>query len=199
MYTLPFCRNMTLLAKGSILRIMALLGPCVVLSCVRSSVSRVADSIADTTASSGSNKHAAKLPDMPPANDSLSRLIGELRTLGGEYSHPQYNSLAWVLSEEQAPVFSRITSFGDAAILPLVQCIGDSTPTVSRIRQRFVPLGVLCYEALNRIIYHEEPSATGDMDPDWAGDITPDATALDLRRAQRAWLKVVRAGAFQRN
>lgn len=132
-------------------------------------------------------------------SDSLSTLIKALKAVGGEYTHPQYEPLAWVFSEEQAPVFERIASFGDAAIAPLVQCIGDSTATLSRIQGRFVPLGVLCDEILNRMIYHEEPSATGDIDPDWAGNITPEATPLDLRRGQQAWQRVIRDGTFQRN
>jgi hypothetical protein len=132
-------------------------------------------------------------------SDSVADLIDTLRSLGGEYFHPSYQPLSWVLSEEQAPVFHRIDAMGDAAIAPLVQCIGDTAKTLTRIQQRTVSLGVLCFEALNRLIYHEEPSINGDIDLDWPGYVTPEDTGVDLRRARKAWQKVVHDGTFQRN
>jgi hypothetical protein len=131
--------------------------------------------------------------------DSISVLIATLKTLGGEYRRVSYDSLDWVLSKEQAPVFHRIEDMGDAAIAPLIQCIGDSIPTQTMIQHRAVPLGVLCDQALNRMIYHEEPTATGDMDPNWAGDINPQATAVQLRDARQAWQRVVKEGTYSRN
>ena len=105
----------------------------------------------------------------------------------------------WVFSKEQSPAVRHIIALGDAAIRPLVRCIGDTTPTLTKLNKRAVPLGVVCFEVLNRMIYHEESTATGDMDPAWAGDITPEATPDELRRAQRAWEKVVKDGTFHRN
>lgn len=136
---------------------------------------------------------------MGATSDSVNELIDALKTLGGEYTHPSYESLGWVFSKERAPELLRIAAVGDVAIEPLVKCIGDTSPTLSMIQGHAVPVGVLCYEVLNRMIYHEEPSVTGDIDPDWAGYITPEARALDLRRAQQAWQRVIRDGTFQRN
>lgn len=128
--------------------------------------------------------------------DSLSRLIAALRGLDATYVHPAYDTTEWVFAGEQSPTVRAITAFGDTALRPLAECIGDSMPTRTTLKGAPVRLGVLCYDVLTRLIYHEETDASGDINPEWPGYLLPDATAADFRRARRAWLTVLRQGTY---
>lgn len=134
----------------------------------------------------------------PAVRDSITRLITRLSSLNAKYVHPSYSATTWVFSDERDPVFRGLVAFGDSAIGPLVDCIGDAHPTNTTIAGQPVLTGVLCAEALGRIIYHEETDSSGDIDPNWPGYVSPRANATDLQRAQRAWRTVVQSGAFRR-
>lgn len=180
-------------------RVLCLLTLCMLMDCAHETTPHVAQSHINESATGLSVAASPGKADDGASTDSISVLIATLKTLGGEYRRSPYDSLGWVFSKEQAPVFHRIENMGAAAIAPLVQCIGDSTRTRTMIERRAVPLGVLCDQALNRMIDHEEPTATGDMDSNWAGDVTPEATAAELRSANQAWQRVIREGTYSHN
>lgn len=179
------------------IRITWLMGvTAVAVSCVASGTSSVAH-ISTSEQGRRTDVPAVAVGRASPA-DSLTRLIAALGRLDATYVHPAYNTTAWVFSAEQSPTVRAITAFGDTALRPLAQCVGDTTPTRTTLKGTPVRLGVLCYEALTRLIYHEETDASGDIDPDWPGALLPGATTADLRKAQRAWLTVLRQGTFHR-
>jgi len=198
MYTSLFFHRTSLVCQRAS-RVSCLIMACALLSCAQHFTPSTPSSEMNGAVPVLSVNRLPRDTSVRAPSDSISAFIAELKTLGGQYVPSPYVPLVWEFSKDQAPVFRRIVAVGDAAIAPLVQCIGNSSPTQTKIQRRFIPLGVLCYDALNRMIYHEETSATGDMDPDWAGYITPEATPSDLRRGQQAWQQVIRSGTYKHN
>lgn len=78
-----------------------------------------------------------------------------------------------------------------SAIASLVNCLDDTSPSASRLNGQPVPVGVMCYEALTQLAYHEPADADGDVAASWDGWIAPDATPEQLRRAKAAWQTVL--------
>lgn len=179
------------------IRITRLMGlTAMAVSCVASTTSSVAHT---STSEQGRRTDVAPVAvGSASSADSLTRLIAALGRLDATYVHPAENTTAWVFSGEQSPTVRAITAFGDTALTPLAECIGDTMQTRTTLAGTPVRLGVLCYEALTRLIYHEETDASGDINPEWPGYVLPDATAADLRRARRAWLTVLRQGTYHR-
>jgi hypothetical protein len=130
------------------------------------------------------------------ASDSLLHLIKSLAAMHTTFAHPVYDTATWIYSGESSSTFRAITAFRRNAIGPLVECIGDTSLTQTTLSGRRVLLGVLCYEALSRIVSHEATDASGDLDPNWPGYLAPDAGASDLRRAWQAWLVVLHSGDY---
>jgi hypothetical protein len=114
--------------------------------------------------------------------DLAARLAGVEGTFVAEgasveldYSAP--GALAAILAEQDTQTTLR----------SLVDCLDDTTPSASRLNGQPVPLGVVCFEALSRLAYHEPTDVDGDIAPSWDGWISPDATPAQLRRAKAAW------------
>lgn len=119
-------------------------------------------------------------------HDSLATLVSRLRTLRGEFRRvPPYGLWEFFGRKE---LFIAIAQFGDSAVERLVSCLDDSSSSATRIGDRVVLFGAVCYEALNWVAYVEMPV---EKLP-WAGDVEPTAGAQQLRRAKAAWEEAVK-------
>lgn len=121
--------------------------------------------------------------------DTLSSLIDQLRTMQGSFR--PVGGGAWEFSGNRRDL-DAFQHFGDRAVEKLVACLDRTDRTNTLVQGRLVPLGVLCFEALRYMAYHEAVDSLGDMDADWEGAILPTASFHDLRRARQAWDEVLR-------
>lgn len=120
---------------------------------------------------------------------NMSPLQTQLATLSGHY--------VWN-SQEKMYVYTNPSGLDEIAqaydletLLPqLVSCMDNATPTQSTLNHEAVPLGVLCYQAITLLVYHEEVNEGGDL-LDWPGYIHLPASPADLKAAQEAWRKVI--------
>ena len=80
----------------------------------------------------------------------------------------------------------------DEIVLVLVECLDDNSPSQSALDANRVPIGIVCYEALTQLVYHEPIEPGGDVAAAWPGHLSPRASPAELRRAKAAWRKVVR-------
>lgn len=78
----------------------------------------------------------------------------------------------------------------------LVDCLDDSSPSQSVLDGKPVAVGMVCYEALTQLVYHEPTATGGDIATDWPGNISPRASAENMRAAKEAWRKVVADKSF---
>jgi len=84
----------------------------------------------------------------------------------------------------------------EATVSRLVDCLDDTSPSQSTLNGKPVATGIICHEALTQMVYHEPTGADGDVANTWPGNISPTATAADLRAAKQAWKKVVESRTF---
>lgn len=82
------------------------------------------------------------------------------------------------------------------ALRSLVACLDDSRLSNSTLENKPVAVGVVCYQALSQIAYHEKAGPKGDISPEWAGHIGPKATAEERAAAKKAWEKVLKEGSY---
>lgn len=80
----------------------------------------------------------------------------------------------------------------ETALRELIDCLDDTTPSRSTYAGKAVPVGVICYEAISVLAYHEPVDADGDIAPHWPGDVPPTATVEELQAAERAWRRVLK-------
>jgi hypothetical protein len=73
----------------------------------------------------------------------------------------------------------------------LVDCLDDSSLSVSVFADKPVPVGWVCHATLTGFVYHEEVDADGDIVPDWAGYPSLPASPQDMRAAKSAWKKAI--------
>jgi hypothetical protein len=121
-------------------------------------------------------------------SDSLPLLIEQLRSIEGVFRISAGG--VWEFSGDRQ-LFEQIRLFRDAAVEQLVRCLERSEETRTLAQESFVPLGVLCYEVLTDIAYHEAVDSTGGIDGEWPGYILPTASLIEIRAARRAWADVV--------
>lgn len=129
--------------------------------------------------------------DQPLKPNTEVKLPAVLKTLGGQYIWDEqtkryHYSGKFILDKI-------IASENRQQVLPvLVACIDDEFPTETQLNGKSVMLGILCYQALTQIVYHEPTSGRldGDIATNWPGYITPMATIDELRSAKKAWQQV---------
>lgn len=73
----------------------------------------------------------------------------------------------------------------------LVQCMDNPSPSNSTLAGQPVSVGILCYEALTLLVYHEPVDAEGDIALNWPGYLTLPASTENISDAKKAWQKVV--------
>ena len=73
----------------------------------------------------------------------------------------------------------------------LANCVADTSPSMSRLDGKVLPLGVLCLEALTLLIY-VEPARR-----EWPGYAPPNSSPRRLQAAQQAWAEVIRSGSYK--
>jgi len=88
-------------------------------------------------------------------------------------------------------IVDRHPSVAHQVISTLVGCLDDTTPTMVTYRGKNVPLGIMCYEALNSICYYEATDKNGNITA-WEGTVLPGATKADLKTAKRAWKTILK-------
>jgi len=122
---------------------------------------------------------AATTPGLAALVDSLSRVRGQFSLVGAQWQF-----------EGDDGVFRSIAELsGDSTITALVACLGDTTPVAATVGGKPVLKGAMCYSALHRVAYSTEQE---DGSGTWTGVVEPNATASQLRAAQKAWQDVVR-------
>lgn len=166
-------------AKAMVVSVLTFMGPGVT-ACRTDEARSAADS-----APPQASKVASRQTDI--ANrDTLGALVSQLKTLPGDFRQVGPHG-AWEF-EGDKQLFMAIASFGDSAVVRLVQCLDDSTRSAVRVGDRPVLVGAVCYEALHNVAYVEKPTE----DEPWVGDVPPNADARRLKRARDAWEEAVR-------
>ena len=161
--------------------------PCVVAVSLVLAVSGVAcrppERQVQARGTGGESAQPVVQPSLSALLDSLARLPGEFRLVGFQ----------WQFSGDDH-VFRSIADHRDSAVVHLVDCLDRVTPAAATVEGRRVPVGVLCYAALQRTAYStEHEDGTGE----WPGFLEPTATAEELTAAKTAWLEVVRTRRYK--
>ena len=78
----------------------------------------------------------------------------------------------------------------------LVEMLDDKSKTQSTIDAEFVPLGIICYEALTQLVYYEPITSNGDISQSWPGYISPKSTPKEIKAAKQAWKKVIETKSY---
>jgi hypothetical protein len=78
----------------------------------------------------------------------------------------------------------------------LVECLDDMSPAQSTIDGTRVRVGIVCYEALSQLVYHEPTASDGDVAAGWPGNISPRASPGEMRAAKAAWMKVLQEKSY---
>jgi hypothetical protein len=120
------------------------------------------------------------------AADSLSALIQQLGRLRGEFGFSDMTQTWEFIGDDKT--LNAFGDFADSAVGRLVECLDAGSSTHVRVGDRQALLGVMCYTALRRVAYVENPPGGKP----WAGVVSPDATIEQLRRAKLAWQEVVK-------
>jgi hypothetical protein len=84
----------------------------------------------------------------------------------------------------------------EIAVRVLVDCLDDLSPSKSTLNGNSVALGLVCYEALSQIVYHEETGPDGDIAAQWAGHLSPTATPSEMLAAKSAWSQVLKSRTY---
>jgi hypothetical protein len=134
------------------------------------------------------NSTDAMTVDSVLPKDSLATLIDALMRVGATYRLSTNGG--WEFTGDRH-LFESIRDFRDEAVGQLVRCLDRTEPTTTTIGDRSVPLGVLCYQALGEVAYHEAVDDSGDVYADWPGYILPTASPDELTAAREAWEHVV--------
>lgn len=71
----------------------------------------------------------------------------------------------------------------------LIECLDDTSSSASVLNEKRVFLGIVCYEGLSQLVYYEPTDATGDIDTQWPGFISPTASPQEMRNAKTEWKK----------
>jgi hypothetical protein len=129
-------------------------------------------------------------PDIPQ-----SSLKGRLAQLTGSYAFRD-DLDAFHYSEKQKIEEVLSTEAREAAVAALVDCLDDTTPSESSLDGRHVAVGIVCYEALTQLVYHEPTLPIGDVAATWPGAITPRASTEAMQAAKEAWRGVVATRAY---
>jgi hypothetical protein len=85
---------------------------------------------------------------------------------------------------------------GEENVQLLVDCLDDTSPSHSAFDGTAVAVGIVCYEALTQTVYYEPTAPNGDIAANWPGNISPKASAQQMRDAKAAWTTVVEAKTF---
>jgi hypothetical protein len=82
------------------------------------------------------------------------------------------------------------------ALAELVECLDDTAPSESMLAGMKLAVGIVCYEALTQLVYHEPTAPNGDVAESWPGQISPQASPQELHDAKAAWQRVVNEKLF---
>ena len=146
----------------------------------------VASVLANT---SGCIKRAVPLPsEKSNLKLRLSQLHGKFtwRDDLGRYDYSKKLEIEKALS----------TQIPERSVAILVDCLDDESESRSKIDNKPVPLGIICYEALTQLVYYEPTSANGDIAKNWPGHITPKSSFQEMQKAKQAWEKVLRTKSY---
>lgn len=75
------------------------------------------------------------------------------------------------------------------AVAVLIECLDDRSTSASTLDGKPVAIGVVCYEALSQLAYHEPTDPSGDVATVWPGIVSPGATPKQMQDAKAAWKK----------
>ncbi|MCK7580447.1 MAG: hypothetical protein MZV65_35570 [Chromatiales bacterium] len=77
----------------------------------------------------------------------------------------------------------------EQAVAVLIECLDDTSTSASTLNGKPVAIGVVCYEALSQLAYHEPTDSSGDVATAWPGIVSPGATPKQMQDAKAAWKK----------
>jgi len=130
---------------------------------------------------------AVAAEQQPPAAD-VKNIKQSLVSLKGNYSWRE--DLHKFIYSESIKMDQILSKYPAASVIPeLIECIDDTADSKSQLKKKFVPLGVICYEALSQLVYYEPTESSGDTEQKWEGFITPVASLKQLQAAKAAWKK----------
>ena len=81
----------------------------------------------------------------------------------------------------------------ERAVTLLIDCLDATSTSASVLDGKPVATGIICYEGLTQIAYHEPTDAHGDVAADWTGFISSKASPKDMRSAKAAWKRALGA------
>ena len=149
-------------------------------------VSAVAQGVTSTSAQSRPGVR------VPRTVGELDAWVDSLATIDGQVDHGWSFQGDSTALQAIATTTDSAPTLADTAVVHLVNCLGREDLARVTLDGHTVPIGIVCYLALQRFVYHEETAPDGGLTPDWVGNLEPDATPEQLRAAQRAWRTVVR-------
>ena len=119
---------------------------------------------------------------------SFSNLKGKFiwRADLGQYYYSDKLKLEDILSKHKS----------EKMVVYLVELLDDKSKTQSTIDNEFVPLGIICYEALTQLVYYEPLTSNGDISQSWPGYISPKSTSKEIKAAKQAWEKVIETKSY---
>lgn len=134
--------------------------------------------------------------DIKPEDSIVAdAMLKELSAINGKYIWNNEQK-AYIYSEKQYIEEILSNKETEFVIKTLVGCLDNPELSNSTINNQRVALGMICYEALSQTAYYEDTTKEGDVAKYWPGHVLPTATPEELRRAKRAWEKVVDSKAY---
>ena len=124
--------------------------------------------------------------------NTVATVVDQLKSVRGELVREEGRFRLAV----QLPTYSRPSGDPVAFLSELVACIDNETPSGVTLGGQYVPLGFLCYMALERHVYHEETDENGDLVSTWPGDFVPSDGWMRLPDAQEAWEAAIETGDY---
>jgi len=125
-----------------------------------------------------------------PAESEAPSLTAALSALTGTYSWrddlKRYHYSAKPELEALLAARNR-----EDTVAALVECLDNTTQSGSTLDGTPVALGIVCYEALTQLVYHEPTGRDGDVASDWPGRLSPRPSPAEMRAAKEAWKKVI--------
>ena len=136
----------------------------------------------------------------------LNNIINTLMSAKGNFKHrprPFVNITAGNIRDNRAyysgdkSIFIRLGKIIDKhpevahqTISTLVDHLGDMRATGVIYNNKPVPLGIMCYQALQSFCTYEATDEDGAV-TGWDGHVSPGATGEELKTAKKAWMKVL--------
>ncbi|MDH5545421.1 MAG: hypothetical protein OEZ43_07510 [Gammaproteobacteria bacterium] len=132
-------------------------------------------------------------PSPPMYSDPL---LVELSQMTGKYLwNPELKRFVYSEKMQIENILSRRNP--DELVVVLADCLDDKKPSRSTLGDATVVMGIICYEALSQTAYYEHILPNGDIAPEWAGHMEPNANTSQLEAAKKAWQLVINAKTYK--